>query len=384
MRIAFYAPMKPPTSVVPSGDRMMARQLIRALESAGHKVKLASSLRSWDGTGDTERQARMARLGKRLADRLIRRYRAAPNNLRPDAWFTYHLYHKAPDWIGPNVSDALGIPYVIAEASFAPKQEGGKWALGHDATAAAIRRADRVVSLNSHDAACVRPLLRDPSCLAAMRPFTDITPLLGAFKQRSKHRESLVREFGLDPSAPILLTVAMMRGGDKLESYRVLGEALARLVDVPWRLVVVGDGDSRDAVEYALSSVEPDRVRFAGAQSPSDLCRFYGGSDLMAWPAIREAYGMAMLEAQAAGLPVVAGDVGGVSDIVRDGQTGMLTPAGDAAAFAQALRALIGNPARRSAFGAEARRITAEQHSITVAAERLNDMMMGVIGENVS
>ena len=104
----------------------------------------------------------------------------------------------------------------------------------------------------------------------------------------------------------------------------------------------------------------------------------------MAWPAIREAYGMAMLEAQAAGLPVVAGDVGGVSDIVRDGQTGMLTPAGDAAAFAQALRALIGNPARRSAFGAEARRITAEQHSITVAAGRLNDMMVGVIGENVS
>lgn len=384
MRIAFYAPMKPPTAAVPSGDRMMARQLIHALELAGHQVELASILRSWDGTGDTERQARMARLGNRLADRVIRRYRAAPTPIWPDAWFTYHLYHKAPDWIGPRVADALDIPYVIAEASFAPKQEGGKWSLGHDAAAAAIRRADRVISLNTHDSVCVRPLLRDPSRLEPLRPFTDIAPFTGAFEQREKHRDSLVREFGLDPAAPILLTVAMMRYGDKLDSYRVLGRALARLGDAAWQLIVVGDGDSRQAVERALSSAGPDRIHFAGAQSASDICRFYGGSDLMAWPAMREAYGMALLEAQAAGLPVVAGNVGGVSDIVRDGKTGLLTPEGDAAAFAQALKILIETPAHRRAFSAEARRITAEQHSITIAARQLNDVLETVIGETVS
>ncbi len=384
MRIAFYAPMKPPTAAVPSGDRMMARQLIRALELAGHRVELASIFRSRDGTGDATRQARLARLGARMADRLIRRYSAASNHNRPDAWFTYHLYHKAPDWLGPRIADALNIPYVIAEASFAPKQDGRKWATGHDAAAAAIRRADRVISLNSHDSACVRPLLRDPSRLAALRPFTDIAPFVDASENREKHRDSLVRDFRLNPENPILLTVAMMRDGDKLDSYKLLGQALALLRDTPWQLVVVGDGAKRDAVERALSSTGPERVRFAGVQSPAGLCRFYGGSDMMVWPAIREAYGMALLEAQAAGLPVVAGNVGGVSDIVRHGQTGILTPEGDAAAFAQAMKSLIETPERRTTLGAEARRITAEQHSIATAAEQLNDVMMTVIGESVS
>jgi glycosyltransferase involved in cell wall biosynthesis len=105
---------------------------------------------------------------------------------------------------------------------------------------------------------------------------------------------------------------------------------------------------------------------------------------MMVWPAVKEAYGMALLEAQAAGLPVVAGNVGGVPDIVRDGQTGILTPEGDAAAFAQELKALIVAPGRRETFGAEARRITAEQHSITAAAKQLDDMIMTVTGETAS
>ena len=56
MTLAFYAPMKPPDHPVPSGDRTMARALIRALESAGHTVILASRLRSRDGKGDAARQ----------------------------------------------------------------------------------------------------------------------------------------------------------------------------------------------------------------------------------------------------------------------------------------------------------------------------------------
>ena len=104
----------------------------------------------------------------------------------------------------------------------------------------------------------------------------------------------------------------------------------------------------------------------------------------MVWPAIREAYGMALLEAQAAGLPVIAGNVGGVPDIVRDGQTGILTAEGDAVAFAAALRSMIEQPERRAAYGAEARRITLEQHSVGVAAKQLDEMIMTVIEEAAS
>ncbi len=120
MQVAFYAPMKPPDHPVPSGDRRMARLLMRALAHAGHRVVLASRFRSWEGQGNPERQARLARLGASLADRQQRRYRAAPADARPGAWLTYHLYYKAPDWIGPRVAQALGIPYLVTVGSVAP------------------------------------------------------------------------------------------------------------------------------------------------------------------------------------------------------------------------------------------------------------------------
>jgi hypothetical protein len=107
MRIAFYAPMKPPDHPVPSGDRRMSRLLIAALGRAGHEVELASRLRSREGTGSPERQARLRRVGAGLARRLLRRYHARPPAQRPRAWLTYHLYYKAPDWIGPAVCEAL-------------------------------------------------------------------------------------------------------------------------------------------------------------------------------------------------------------------------------------------------------------------------------------
>ena len=132
MRVAFYAPLKAPGHPVPSGDRAIARLLLAALERAGAtrgwEVDVASRFRSFDGAGDADRQARLRAIGARIADRLVHRYREAPAGRSPGLWFTYHLYHKAPDWIGPVVSERLGIPYLVAEASYAAKQRGGAMA----------------------------------------------------------------------------------------------------------------------------------------------------------------------------------------------------------------------------------------------------------------
>ena len=94
MRVAFYAPLKSADHPVPSGDRHLARALLRALDHAGHEGIVASRFRSFDRSGDPARQARLQRLGERIAQRLIARWR---DGRPPDVWFTYHLYHKAPD-----------------------------------------------------------------------------------------------------------------------------------------------------------------------------------------------------------------------------------------------------------------------------------------------
>src|SRR5215218_4900626 len=100
MRVAFYAPLKSPDHPVPSGDRRVARLLLDALRLAGHEPFVASRLRAHDGEGDPERQQRLAAIGRHMADRLLCRWRRHPNET-PELWLTYHLYYKAPDWLGP-------------------------------------------------------------------------------------------------------------------------------------------------------------------------------------------------------------------------------------------------------------------------------------------
>jgi glycosyltransferase involved in cell wall biosynthesis len=317
------------------------------------------------------RQARLAETGMKLAARLVRRWQARPERDRPEAWFTYHLYHKAPDWLGPAVADALAIPYIVAEASFAPKQKAGRWAHGHAAAERQIRRADAVIGLNSNDAAQVRPLLRPGVALTALRPFLDPEPFAAARVRRAAHRARLIGTYGLEPDLPLLLAVGMMRAGDKLASYRLLRNALATLGDVGWQLLIVGDGPARAEVE-AVFAAFGGRVRFAGRMQAARLPAIYAAADTYVWPAVREAYGMAILEAQAAGLPCIAGRVGGVGDIVREGETGLLSPEGDADSFARNLRALLGDPARRTAMGEAGRATVARDHTVVVAAATLD------------
>jgi glycosyltransferase involved in cell wall biosynthesis len=355
MRIAFYAPLKPLDHPVPSGDRRVARLLFAALRLGGHDPVVAARLRSFDRHGDPLRQARLAALGRRLGDRIVRRARATPE-AAPELWFTYHLYHKAPDWLGPWVARALGIPYVVAEASFAPKRQGGPWAAGHRAVERALRAADLVIGLSPADRDCVLPLLSEPARWISLKPFLDA----GAYAAQ--------RSFAAGP--PRLIVVAMMRDGDKLASYRVLGDALSRLLDLAWSLEVIGDGAARPEVERLLAPFA-ERVTWSGALDAVEIARRLGAADLFVWPAINEAFGMAVLEAQASGLPVVAGTGAGVGAIVVPEQTGLLVAQGDAPRFAEAVRGLIVDHRRRAGLGAAARRRVAAEHDIAAAAGRL-------------
>src|SRR5216683_6632954 len=341
---------------MPSGDRRVAQLLWEALRSAGHEPFLASRLRSYDGAGDKLRQARLARIARAAADRLLRRWRQEPQ-AAPELWFTYHLYYKAPDWLGPAISTTLGIPYVVAEASYAPKRADGPWQIGHRAVEEALRRADAVLGLNAADRDCVLPLLQEPERWIALPPFLDARHYR---MTRPRHPAAGTR----------LIAVAMMRPGDKLASYRLLGAALVELLDLPWSLEIVGDGPARADVEGALAPLGT-RIRYRGALDEAAVAMALAEADLFVWPAINEAFGMALLEAQATGVPVVAGASGGVGGIVASGETGLLVPPGDAKSFAVAARHLILDPAAREAMAEAAREKVLREHDLPVAATRL-------------
>lgn len=358
MQIAFTAPMKPLDDPVPSGDRTMGRLIVRALCERGHRVETASRFRAWRRDGGLAQQQAVERAARTDAERIAQDWRR--RGQVPDLFLTYHLYHKAPDWIGPALADAFDLPYVVVEASRAPKRRTGPWAHGFAAADAALARADMVVALHRADLQCLTPAVA-PERLAVCPPFLDATPFFEAARVPRAKGEP-VR----------LLAVGMMRDGDKAASYRLLAEALDRLGDRDWTLTIVGDGPARAGIEPLFP---PARTTFAGALPGEAMPALYARHDVLVWPAIREAFGFAFLEAQASGLAVVGGDAFGVPDVVADGETGLLSREGDAAGFAANLRRLITDAALLDRLSSAARPYIARRHALNAGAERLDTLL---------
>jgi glycosyltransferase involved in cell wall biosynthesis len=369
VRVAFYTPLKPPDHPVPSGDRQLARALLQALQAGGHDAVIASRYRSFDGRGDPVRQARLAETGARLAQRLVARFRRADQ--RPDAWFTYHLHHKAPDWLGPAVCRALAIPYLVAEASVAASQRDGRWAHGYAASVAAIRTADAILFLNPHDVAGVRAVRGEVAADQPLPPFLDLDAFVAA--------AAVAPPPPRPPGRIRLISVAMMRDGGKLASYRVLGAALARIASPDWELLVIGDGAARGKVEAAFAGIGGGRVRFAGAIAGSEVAAHLLASDLFVWPAVDEAFGMVFIEAQACGLPVVGGNAGGVAGVVDDGRSGLLVEPGNVAAFAAATARLLDDAALRARMGKAAVAYVHSRHGLASASARIDSVLRQVV-----
>jgi glycosyltransferase involved in cell wall biosynthesis len=356
MRIAFYAPLKPPDHTIPSGDREMARLLMRALATAGHEVSVATRLRSYSADASESSRLRIERLAEAETRSLLTAWTGALTTCRPDLWFTYHPYYKAPDWIGPAISNRLSIPYVTAEASYAGKRDAGLWRAWQTTVVAALRMAAVNFCLTPVDREGLERISGRQGLLVDLPPFVDRAP---AADRRRPHRETAVVD---------LIAVAMMRTGDKLESYRLLAQALKGLCDLPWRLTIVGNGPARTEVAVAFSDVPAERLVWTGALAPDQVASRLAECDIYVWPGFGEAYGMAYLEAQAEGLPVVAQRTGGISSVVVDRVTGWLTEPGDVAAYSNALRRVILDHDLRRRMGQAAQRFVRSERTIASAA----------------
>lgn len=381
-QIAFYAPLKSPRHGTPSGDRMIARLLLAAWRRRGAKVEIASHLRARIASPDPAAQQRLATRARATAERLLSSYRQRPKVDRPTAWFTYHCYYKAVDWIGPRIAAALDIPYLLVEASHAPKRATGDWAFNHAGAEAAIRAAQLIFCLNPSDKECLAPLVGSDR-LIDLPPFLDLEAFAPRCPDHAMARAKIAKRHGLDPGQHWLLAVGMMRPGDKLASYRELARALSLLKRRDWQLLVIGDGIARNDV-VASFSVLGDRVHLLGRQELAALPDYYAAADLLVWPAVSEAFGMALLEAQACGLPVLAGAFGGVPSIVNDGRpgrarTGWLAPQHDPKTFASLISEALESDL--AAIGKAARRSIEQRHDIGSAAEILDHALRNVLNQ---
>ncbi len=166
---------------------------------------------------------------------------------------------------------------------------------------------------------------------------------------------------------PQTLAVLIVAALTKKKGHRYAFDALARMPDKgkDIALFVVGEGSERASLTaYAHQLGITERVFFLGGKT--DISALLSAVDVFLLPSLWEGMPNALLEAMAAGLPVISTNVGGVSEIVKNGETGYLVPKEDARAISVALQAMKDNPALRTNLGDAARaavsHLTWERH----------------------
>jgi glycosyltransferase involved in cell wall biosynthesis len=182
----------------------------------------------------------------------------------------------------------------------------------------------------------------------------------------------LDRYGGDEPRAPRagleLLFVGRLVG---VKGLFVLLEALARLGRGDLRLALIGDGPDRGALEAEAGRLGIE-ARFLGYRSQSEVADALRGADALVLPSFAEGVPVVLMEAGASGLPVVATRVAGVEELVRDGESGIVVPPGDAAALAGALERLADMPSEtRSRIGQAGRAIVATGFGLDMEASKL-------------
>ena len=168
---------------------------------------------------------------------------------------------------------------------------------------------------------------------------------------------ALRRELDQGTDRPVVLTTA------RLDAAKGLDHLLGAAARVPEALfVVAGEGPLRGALEARARHLELDgRVRFLGQRW--DVPGLLGAADLFVLPSLSEGLPLTVLEAMAAGTPVVATDVGGTSEALVHGETGLLVPPADAAALAGAIRTLLADRGRAERLATAARARVREHFS---------------------
>jgi glycosyltransferase involved in cell wall biosynthesis len=184
--------------------------------------------------------------------------------------------------------------------------------------------------------------------------------------QRTCHRPTL------GPKAGVPLCVSVGRlAREKNQGFLLTAFALIRKGLPAARLLLVGEGDDRPRLERLARELDlGESVQFVGAVPHERVGEFYLAGDLFLFPSTTETQGLVVLEAMAAGLPVVAVTSDAAADLLGDGEAGIMTPV-DATRFAESVVALWGLPERRRAMGAAGRRIAAGYAPDACAAKLL-------------
>jgi glycosyltransferase involved in cell wall biosynthesis len=303
---------------------------------------------------------------RRLSDpRELRRLRAHIRAVGPDVVHTHLLY---PDVLGGLSARSLGIPAVStihSDGIAGDRRQRAKERLGGFVR----RHCDaRVIAVSERARQSYLATGWDtPGRVVTIHNAVDAHPRPGA-------GAAVRAELGIDPTAPVAAMLSVLRPEKR---HLMAFEATRRIVerDPRFRLLVVGDGVERERLAAASADLGEAVIMYGHSDDPMSLL---DAADLLLHCSSTEAFPTALVEAMAASLPIVAFAVGGIPELVADGENGvLLDPDRGADAVAVAVSALAEDPALRRRLGDAGRR----RYEADLTADRWLERLRAVYEE---
>ncbi|HLK10071.1 MAG TPA: glycosyltransferase [Candidatus Binatia bacterium] len=356
--IAFFAPL-----LTTGGTQRHLQQVLALLDPARFRARVYTLNRG----GDVEAALRAAGVAVASLDvgswlggpRALLGMGRAARALRREGVRVVHGYQWRPALVGTLVGRLAGVPLLLA---------GKRSLTGDDATA---RRAWRAIGRRVDTIVANAAALREESEAQGVRARWEIIPSgvdAARFRATAAAGEAKAA-LGLDPRRPVVGTVGRLEPRKGHDQLLAAAELLAAERDgrAP-QVLLVGDGPLRARLEGQAAG-SAARVTFTGALA--DVRPALAAMDVFVLPSLAEGMSNALLEAMAAGRPVVATAVGGTREVCEEGRTGVLVPPGDVPAMARAIGRLLAEPARAATLGSAGRRLVEARFDARAMVARL-------------
>lgn len=274
-----------------------------------------------------------------------------------------HLHLSFSTLAGGLAAWLAGVPRVVVTLH-ALKNQSLPWVFPMWAFLSALY--DKFVAQVDMSARELRAVGIPPSKIAVIRLGTEMEP------DSESEAVPLTQWLNAADEGPILLNIARLH---KHKGQIHLIRAMARVVrEIPSaRLLVVGDGPMKQALGGEIAKLGLDKsVLLLGFRR--DLRALYSASTLFVLPSTQEGMGVVTIQALAHGLPVVASDVGAVSEAVKPGETGLLVPPGDPKALAEAILVLLSDAGQRHRLGQQGQAHAREWFGLRKMVEGYEDL----------
>lgn len=289
-----------------------------------------------------------------------------------------HTHMSKAGFLGRLAAERVGIPHVIHTPHGnvfhgyfnGPLTRLFVWMERH-----AARRTDRIIELTQGGIAeHLAEGIGQREQYRVVFSGIDTHPYEEAVHNREQTREAL----GIRPEEIVVGGVGRLEPVKGFTYFVAMAEAL-KAVGQALRFMLVGDGGLRAELEQQAETAGVS-IEFLGLRE--DIPTIMAAFDILVVPSINEGMGRVILEAGAAGVPVVASRVGGIPDIVDDGETGLLTPPRAPEALAEALQLLIQSPERRRLMGATARAKIVPHYSLEQMVQRIETVYEELLHAN--